>query len=73
MNFYRERYIVMRAGGKGKSKFPIPGRLLFGFYVDARRFKETAMRDILVLVADGIQESRERWDSASGETIRRLM
>ena len=49
------------------------GRLLFGLYVNAWRFEETAMRDILELVADDIHESRERRESASGETIRRLM
>ncbi len=49
------------------------GRLLFGLYVNSWRFEETAMRDILELVADDIHESRERRSSASEETIRRLM
>jgi len=49
------------------------GRLLYGLYVNSWRFDETGMRDILELVADDINDIRDKREEASQETIRRVM
>jgi hypothetical protein len=48
------------------------GSLIYGFYINARRFEQTAMRDVLELVAEGIHNSREIRNAASEDTARRL-
>ena len=49
------------------------GRLLYGFYVNCWKLDETGMRDVLELVAEDIQDVREKRDQASQETLRKEM
>ncbi len=49
------------------------GRLLYGFYVNCWKLDERGMRDVLELVAEDIQDVREKRDEASQETLRKAM
>jgi hypothetical protein len=49
------------------------GRLIYGLYANSWRLEETAMRDVLELVAEDIHESREIRDAASEDTVHRFM
>jgi hypothetical protein len=49
------------------------GRLLYSLYVNCWKLDETAMRDVMELVADDIVDVRSRREQASRETIRRVM
>jgi hypothetical protein len=49
------------------------GRLLYSLYVNCWKLDETAMRDVMELVADDIVDVRNRRDEESKETLRRVM
>lgn len=49
------------------------GRLIYGLYVNSWKFEETAMREVIELVAEDIHDIRERRITSSGDAIRRLM
>lgn len=49
------------------------GRLIYGLYVNCWRLQQTAMRDMIELVADDILDVREKRDQASRDTIRKFL
>lgn len=49
------------------------GRLLYSLYVNCYRLDETAMRDVMEMVADDIVDVRTQREEESQRTIRRLM
>ncbi|MBI5420013.1 MAG: hypothetical protein HZA60_07985 [Deltaproteobacteria bacterium] len=49
------------------------GRLLYGLYVNCWRLQETAMRDMIELVADDILDVRGKRNRSSRATIRKFL
>jgi hypothetical protein len=49
------------------------GRLLYSLYVNCYRLDETAMRDVMEMVADDILDVRTQREDESQRTIRKLM
>ena len=49
------------------------GRLIYGLCVNSWKFDESAMREVLELVAEDIHDIRERRVAESRDTIRSLM